>query len=473
MRGKAPAGVFSFTAVPEYSFSAMQTTAPSLRTIMAIALPMVVSQASETVMLFADRLFLSRLGEAYIAAAMSGGLSFFTLASLFAATVGYVNAIAAQYYGAGRLERCAQATTQGFYASLLFYPLLLPLMPLMRRFFLIVGHSELQVLLEYSYFRILVYGSLLMLLRNVFTGFFLGLGRSRVVMAANLTGMAINIPANYVLIFGAFGIPAMGIRGAAIGTVIGSGTIVLVFALVYFGPALRKLYRTHLEFAFRPELFGRLIRFGMPSGIETFLNVMAFNIFLQLMHSYGTEVAAAVTIAFNYDMVAFIPMIGLSFAATAIIGQRVGARDYDGAVASTRLTLKIAYTYAAAMMLLFLFATRPLITLFTSGIANADARIIPLGIVLLRLAAIYTLADATQLVFAGALRGAGDTRFVMLVSVVLHWIFACVAFVLIKVVRVSPTTMWLFFIAFVLVIGVTMLLRFRSNRWQLIKLIES
>jgi MATE family, multidrug efflux pump len=450
----------------------MKKGVPTLRSILAIALPMVVSQASETIMLFADRLFLSRIGEAYIAGAMSGGLTFFTVVSLFAATVGYVNAIAAQYYGAGRLDRCAQTAAQGFYASFLLYPLLIPLMPLVRGFFVLVGHTEIQVLLEYTYFRILMYGALLVLIRNVFTGFFLGLGRSRIVMLANMAGMAVNIPANYILIFGAFGVPAMGIRGAAIGTIIGSATIVTVFASVYFGPKIRGLYNTHRSFALIPSLLFRLLRFGLPSGVETFLNVAAFNVFLQLMHSYGTDVAAAVTITLNYDMVAFIPMIGLSFAATAIIGQRVGAKDYEGAVASTSLILKIAYSYAATMMLLFLFATRPLITLFTSGIPNAGETIIPLGIVLLRLASLYTLADATQLVFAGALRGAGDTRFVMKISVALHWLFAAAAFLLIKVLAVTPTLMWIFFITFVLCMGLVMMLRFRGGRWRSIVLIE-
>lgn len=452
----------------------MTTNSPvKLRMILAIALPMIISQASETVMLFVDRLFLSRLGEAYIAGAMSGGLSSFTMVSLFASTVGYVNAIAAQYYGAGKPDRCAQTAVQGFYASLIFFPIILPFLPLMRRFFIAVGHSEIQVLLEYSYFRILMYGSLLILLRQVFTGFFLGLGKSRIVMIANIAGMLINIPANYLLIFGGLGIPSLGIEGAAVGTLIGSATIVIVFLLFYFGPQFRRHYRTHRHWSFQRALFWRLVRFGLPSGVETFLNVMAFNFFLQLMLSYGTDVAAAVTITMNYDMVAFVPMIGLSFAATAIIGQRVGAKDYDGAEASTYLTLKLAYLYAGVMMCLFLFATRPLISVFTAELAGAEERIVPLAMVLLRLAALYTLADATQLVFAGALRGAGDTRFVMLLSVVMHWLFAMASFYLIKIAAATPVQVWFFFIIFVLSMGGAMYLRFRGGRWRSIRLIES
>ena len=443
----------------------------SLRAILIIALPMVVSQASETINLFVDRLFLSRLGEAYLAGAMSGGLTAFTGFSLFAAAVGYVNAITAQYYGAQKYRRCARTAVQGIYASLILAPFTLLFLPLGYRLFLAVGHTQSQIILEYSYFRILIFGSLLVLLRNVFTGFFLGQGRSGIVMLANLAGMVINIPANFILIFGFAGVPALGIQGAAIGTLIGGGTSVLVFAAVYFSKKTDSIFRTRSTFRPDRELLHRLFRFGMPAGVETFLNVTAFNLFLQFMLSYGPDVAAAVTITMNYDMVAFIPMIGLSFAATAVIGQHIGGKDYEGAVTSTYVITRIAFVYAGAMMLLFILLPGQLVSIFTRGLNNPGT-VIPLSITLLRMTALYTLADATQLVFAGALRGAGDTRFVMVASVIIHWIFAVTTFYLVKVVRIQPESMWGVFIFFVLILGAVMFLRFRGSQWRSIRLIE-
>jgi MATE family multidrug resistance protein len=92
---------------------------------------------------------------------------------------------------------------------------------------------------------------------------------------------------------------------------------------------------------------------------------------------------------------------------------------------------------------------------------------------MLRLAAVYTLADSAQLVFAGALRGAGDTRWVMRASIGLHWIFSATAIVLIRVFRVSPVTVWLGFIGFVVVMGVAMFTRFRTGKWEHIEMIRS
>ncbi len=443
----------------------------TLKDILAIALPMIISQASETIMLFADRLFLSRLGKEYMAAAMSGGLTSFTVVSLFGGIVGYTNALVAQYYGAKRLEKCSQSATQAIYLSVFLYPLLFLSIPLVYQFFKIVGHSSVQLNLEFSYFKILMYGSLFFLLRNSFTGFFLGIGKTRIVMFANIIGMFVNIPANYILIFGKFGLPAMGMEGAAIGTLLGSFVIFLIQLSFYFSKRYREVYGTGRDFKLRLEIFRKLIKFGTPAGLENFLNVGAFNIFIQLMHSYSVDVAAAVTITFNYDMVAFIPMIGLSFATTTIVGQQVGAKDYTGAKLGTRLSMKVGLTYAFIMMGFFIFAAGPLVRIFTRGLPGDSSVIESTAITLLRLASLYTIGDIMQLVFAGALRGAGDTRFVMKVSVVIHWIFAGISFFMIKILVVPPAIMWIFMIIFVLSLGIVLFLRFRSGKWEGIKLI--
>ena len=443
----------------------------TLQDILAIALPMIISQASETIMLFADRLFLSRLGKEFMAAAMSGGLTSFTAVSLFGGIVGYTNALVAQYYGAKRLNKCSQSANQAVYLSLFLYPMLFLSIPLVYQFFKIVGHSPSQLTLEFSYFKILMFGSIFFLLRNSFTGFFLGIGKTKVVMFANIVGMVVNIPANYILIFGKFGFPALGMEGAAIGTLLGSFVIFLIQFSVYFSRKYRILYGTGREFRIRMKLLHKLIKFGTPAGFETFLNVGAFNIFIQLMHSYSSDVAAAVTIAFNYDLVAFIPMIGLSFATTTITGQQVGANNYEGARLGVKLSMKVGLAYSTVMMVFFIIAAGPLVRVFTSGLPGSVTSIESTAIILLRLTSLYTIGDVMQLVFAGALRGAGDTKFVMIVSVVIHWIFAGISFFLIKVLVVSPILMWIFFIIFVLIMGFVMVLRFRTDRWEQIKLI--
>jgi len=444
----------------------------TFRRLLVIAVPMVISQASDTIMLFADRLFLSRLGGEYLAASMSGGLSLFMVSSFFIGTIGYVTAVVAQYYGSGRSEKCAEATFQAIVLSVLSYPVILAAAPLMKVLFSAVGQSQIQVELAYTYFHTLLFGVIFLILRHALAGFFIGIGRTTVVMVANGAGMIVNIPVNYVLIYGKIGFPALGLRGAAIGTICGNLVIFIILLAFYLRGKNREEFSTHKALKFKPEILKTLLKFGVPAGVEMFLNIAAFNLFVQTMHSYGTKVAAAVTIAFNWDIVAFLPMLGMGHAVTSLVGQSIGAGDLSEARKATFTGLKTAWVYSFTMVLVFVFFARPLVGVFMPGIADGGDEIRPLAVILLRLASIYILADSAQIVFVGALRGAGDTRWVMAVSVALHWFFAAAALVLIKIVKVDPVIAWIGFIGFIVALGIIMFLRFRSGKWKLINMIS-
>lgn len=445
----------------------------TLKRLLVIAVPMVVSQASDTIMLFVDRLFLSRLGEAYLAASMSGGLSQLMVSSFFIGTIGYVTAVVAQYYGSGKREKCAEATIQAVFLSLLSYPVILASAPLLKVLLGALGQSTLQIDLAYTYFSTLIYGVLFLILRHALAGFFIGIGRTTVVMIANAAGMVINIPVNYLLIYGKAGFPALGLRGAAIGTIAGNAVIFSILLIFYLRGRNRREFATHRSLHFRPRILRTLLKFGVPAGVEMFLNIAAFNLFVQAMHSYGTKVAAAVTIAFNWDIVAFLPMLGMGHAVTSLVGQNVGACELDEANRSTFTGLKTAWVYSSTMVLIFVFGARFLVELFLPGLGENAAEVGPLAVTLLRMASIYILADSAQIVFVGALRGAGDTRWVMAVSVALHWLFALTALFLIKGLGVSPVMAWTGFISFIVLLGVIMFLRFRSGKWRSIKMIEA
>jgi multidrug resistance protein, MATE family len=445
----------------------------SLRRMISIALPMVVSTGSETVMLFFNRWFVSFLGSDQIPASMSGGLTQFVFTSLFAGVVGYVNALTAQYHGAGRPERCVQSVTQGLFLSLAFYPLLLALIPLVHLGFAWAGHGPRQVELEFSYFRILMSGSLLFLVQGVLAGYFVGLGRTRVVMVASVLGIFANLPLSWLLTFGRMGLPRLGIQGAALGTLGGSLCIVVVLAVSYLRSPGYRAHRGRPAWKLRGELMGRLLRYGGPVGVELFVNVFAFNVFVLLMQSYGPSVAAAVTITFNWDLVAFIPMLGVGAAVTALAGQRVGAGDIPGARRVAKLGLRLAWSYAGTMVIIFVAGAPVLVEFFSRGFGAGDEQILPLARTLLRLAALYTLADATQVVFSGALRGAGDTKWVLIISGILHWVMAIGAFVLIRVIAAPPVTVWFFFIGFVISMSAAMFVRHRRGAWEKMRVVEA
>jgi len=123
------------------------------------------------------------------------------------------------------------------------------------------------------------------------------------------------------------------------------------------------------------------------------------------------------------------------------------------------------------MVLVFLLGARSLANVFLPGLEDGGTEVATMAVVFLRLAALYILADSAQLVFVGALRGAGDTRWVMVMSVTLHWGFAGVALILIKVLRVDPVLAWVCFIGVIIVMGVTFFLRFLRGKWEKIDMI--
>ena len=443
----------------------------TLKRLLIIAVPMVISQASDTIMLFVDRLFLSRLGEEYLAASMSGGLSQFMVSSFFFGTIGYVTAVVAQYYGSGRREKCAEATFQAAVLSVISYPIILAGAPLIRMFFTGIGQTPLQAELAYTYFHTLIFGSIILLLRSAIAGFFIGIGRTKVVMIANAAGMLVNIPVNYILIYGKLGFPALGLKGAAIGTICGNVVIFIILIIFYFRSKNREEFYTHKALRFNSEIFRTLIKYGIPAGIEMFLNVAAFNLFVQTMHTYGTDVAAAVTIAFNWDIVSFLPMLGVGHAVTSLVGQCVGAEDIAEARKVAFTGLKTAWVYSFTMVVIFVLFAKFLVGIFLPDINSTGADVGRLAVILLRLASIYILADSAQIVFVGALRGAGDTRWVMAASVTLHWLFAAAAIYLIRFLNVNPVTAWIVFIGFIVLLGIVMFLRFLSGKWENIKMI--
>ena len=445
-------------------------TGPMLRRLLAIALPMVVSQASQTVMLFADRLFLSRIGGLHLASALSGGVLSFTVASIFVGIAGYVNAIVAQYYGANRRENCARATAQAVYFSLAAIPVLIGAAFLAPTFFGWMQHDPAQVPLESVYAQWLLAGSVMLLVRTALSGFFLGIGRTRIVMMSSVAAIFVNIPLNYVLIFGRLGFPELGIVGAAIGTLGGSLTGTVIVLVAYLSRPMNDAYQTRSSWAFDTSMLRRLLKFGTPAGLEQFLKMLAINVFIQLLHGYGANVAAATTITFNWDIVAFIPMMGLGVATTAIVGQYMGANDVEGARKSTRLALRVGWVYSGSAMLLFFTSAPALVRVFASGF-DSTGSVTALATTMVRLAGLYTVADATQLVFSGAMRGAGDTRWVMWASVILHWLFSILAIILIRVVVAAPLSVWITFIVFIVVTSVTMFLRYRGGRWESMRVI--
>ncbi len=444
-----------------------------MREMIAIALPMIISHGCETALIFTDRLFLSRLGPEQMSAAMGGGLSSYTMLTFFLGIIGYATALTAQYLGAGRKSRCALVLSQAVLIALLAYPLILAGRPLAHWLFRLTDIPAQQLGPQILYFDILLYGTIFALLRTCFSSFFSGTGRTQVVMLGAMTAMVVNIIANYALIFGHFGMPALGIRGSAIGTIIGSLCGMLVVLAAYLRRVNRREYEVMQALRFDWTVMRKLLRFGYPAGLEMLLNMMAFTTMILVFQSHGLATAAAVTVVFNWDLVSFVPLLGLQIGVVSLVGRYMGAGRPDIAERATLSGLKMGWGYSSIILVVFVFFPEELVAVFQPATPDAVfAQAAPLAASMLRLVGIYVLADAAMIVFSGALRGAGDTFWAMCISVGLHWLLVPVLILSLKVFHASPLSAWMAIIGLFLTFSGVFYLRYRSGHWKTLSIVR-
>ena len=294
------------------------------RQVLTIAIPLVLSMGSLAIMLFVDRMFLTWYSTEAVAASMPAGMLNFALMTLFIGTAGYTGTFVAQYQGAGQYQRIGPTVWQGVYVSLIGGAVLLALVPFAGVFFRFVGHEAAIRENEIVYFRILCLGATPVIASAAVAGFFSGRGRTWPVMWVNVLATAINAVMDYALIFGHWGFPELGISGAAIATIISSIVQIIVFLALLSRPEYNLHYHSLAGWRFDPALFARLVRFGLPSGLQFFIDMIGFSIFILFMGRLGTVPLAAINIAMNVSILAFLPMIGVGIAISVLVGQSLG-----------------------------------------------------------------------------------------------------------------------------------------------------
>lgn len=440
--------------------------------MLAIALPMVVSTACDGVMTFTDRMFLSRLGPDPMNAAMAGGVAMQAMMFFFIGLTGYSTALVAQYYGSGKKLMAPVAAFQAILISLAAYPLILLFRPLVANLFPMLGVPDGQLGYQVAYFNIVIYGVGISLVRNSLSCYFSGLGKTRIVMIASLVAMIVNVGLDYVMIFGKLGFPVMGIEGAAIATVAGGFCGLVILVAAYLSKTNRIAYRVLQSFHFNREAMRKLIHFGYPAGLELFLNFIAFSAMIVLFQSRGTAAATASTIMFSWDLVSFIPLVGIEIAVTSLVGRYMGAGDPDTAHKAAMSGIKTGIFYSMVILLLFVLIPEQLALAFRPEAgSNAFNEALPMAKTMIRLASLYVLAEAMTVALVGALRGAGDTRWTMMATVTLHWTFVPVLALMFFVFEMSAVAGWLALIIAFLTFCIFLYKRYRSGKWKSIHVV--
>lgn len=392
------------------------------REVLVLALPLVVSTLSFALMHYCNRLFLTWHSTVSVAAVIQAGALSWVFYSFPLGLSMYTTTFVAQYYGAGQLTNIGRILWQAIWIGVLCVPSFVLLGWNLPMIFGWLGHSpEMQVEAQ-IYFRIVLFGLGTATIAEALTAYFVGVGRTRVVMVVNGSASLLNAILDFIFIFGWGFIPAMGIAGAALAT-----TISIWFKLglyIYYCVRARDAQRHGLfqDRSFNLRLTGRLLRFGAPQGFHFLLEGGAITLFIMLMGAVGKQASAATAIAFSANLVAFVPIMGLGEAVTTIVGREIGRRRTALAARATWTAMLIGIVYAGFFAVLY--SQFPVLFVgLHEAVDGFSKPEVEAARWMLKFVAAYCIFDAIQLLFQAALKGAGDTAFIMLTTIVLSTTF--------------------------------------------------
>lgn len=454
------------------AYNKTEKSGVSYRDLFEVALPLIITSASFTMLHFCDRMFLSWYSPVSIQAVVPAGILSFTLISFFMALCAIANSFAAQYYGAGDPENCSRAVAQSIFMALFSAPLIWLLIPVGVWMMSISGHAPAVFEQEKVYLSTLMLGGFNVPLTAAAGSFYSGRGKTKVIMLVHLIGNSINVLLNWLLIFGHGPFPELGILGAALASLVAGFVAPAILLGLYFSRGNNARYATRRTLRLHRRLFVRMLRFGLPSGIHMVLDVGSFSLFVLLLGRLDETAFLASNIVLSINMIAFMPSIGIGQAASVLVGQCMGRRNAGQAEEAAWKALKLGVVYTLLTVSTFVFFPEFYIQLFAKGGGMFD-EVYSTARLLLFCAAAWGVMEATNAVLSGALRGAGDTHFVMWFHTAVAWgFFALGEALIVLVFQWNVYACWGWAIAYFTLLAAGWIGRMKTGRWKRIELIE-
>ncbi|MDR2456007.1 MAG: MATE family efflux transporter, partial [Deltaproteobacteria bacterium] len=312
------------------------------------------------------------------------------------------------------------------------------------------------------------------------SSFLAGLGRTKAVMWVSLIGAAFNIPMNYLLIYGLrvggeVLIPDMGVRGAAIATVLSWILSAAIYAFLIFNRRMEASHKVRSVRQLEWPLMGRLLKYGWPGGLQFFMEVFAFGFFNFAVSKLDQLTLACNNIVFSIEALSFFPMIGVGQTVSIMVGQAIGRwRPKEGARATVS-GMVISSSYVFCMLLVFLLLPEEMLSLFIAEDLDSatQAFILGLGTILLRYVALYSVFDGIYLCCFGAIKGSGDVWFPMW-AMAFWGIFGLIAPISALFLFGAATieAMWLCMVLYILLLTGTGYWRYKGGKWMGMRVIE-
>ena len=384
-----------------------------VRHILALAIPAALKHLLDMIQVLIDLVMVSTLGTAAVAA-VGLSLQFMMFLAVFMTlySVGG-SAVLSRLKGQGRSKRTQVVLFNLIlFVSVLALLVTLSIYPFISLIFSVMQHDMTVTALGVDYFATLVLGLSLIFLDGLFFTYFSAMGNTHLSFYIKMASALINIILNYAFIFGHFGFEAMGVKGAALATLLATAFNLLIYLFwlkrhTFYGIIVRYSFSTIKD----------VLRIGLPATIERAISTLSFLLFVSIIAFYDTQTLAGYQIALRIEGLAFMPGFGFSVAAMTLIGQQLGAKNPEMA---EKMVLFTAYIAAAFMGFLGIFML--LFPEFLVGFFTQDIATIHEAVLYLRFVGVAQVPLAFTFVLSAALRGAADSKSSMKISLTTLWI---------------------------------------------------
>jgi multidrug resistance protein, MATE family len=474
VRFVAPGSVRNGQDARTVNDAAAAVPALTLRTLLKLAWPIVVSRSTQVVIGLADALMVAHLGQDSLAATTTGAFNTFAVLILPMGVVFIVASFASQLSGGGDPVGARRFGMYGLGLAAITQVLAFVAIPLLPLVLAPLDYTpEVRSLIsEYLWIRLLCGGAAIGI--EALANFYGGLGNTRLPMVVNVGAMILNVFGNWVLIDGRLGAPAMGVAGAALASTIATWIMFLGFAWVFFQDGRRAQsggFRIPRGLNLRE--FTRMMRFGLPSGFNWFFEFFAFNLFVNLVVAgLGTTSLAAFMAVMQINSASFMPAFAVCSAGAILVGQSIGAGRKQDVPRAVRLAWGTAAAWQSIVSLAYLVVPSVLLGPFANEEAE-QAGFLVVGARMLRLSTAWQLFDATAGAFSESLRAAGDTAFTLWARIILAWMFFMPgAWITVRVLHYGDIAAVSWVVAYLGALAAVLWWRFRGGAWKNIQLVE-
>lgn len=413
--------------------TATPTRWSTARDVVMVSVPLLLSMVGNLVMMLVDRITLARYSPETLDASGPAVFTAMTIVTFCTMTVAISRSYVAQANGRGDSAGTLTETARGTVVGLAVALLLLVTAPMVALIPQLSSRPDEVTDLESVYLVWAMRFGAIMVINTCLSSYFNGLGRTRVPMAVGLTGQAVDIFFTVGLVFGSFGLPELGMSGSAIGTLIGTGVMMVLYLVMLpraFYPALAHALRPD-----RAELrrLGARLRRGAPSGGSAGVDELAQTAFVWVAALLGPAALAANNIAVSINYVGIIPLIGLGIGCSILCANALGEGAHERVPHIVRITVGISAVYVVIISLLQILA--PSLLLGPFGLVGSDRETVDTAVATTRVLWTYSVTFMFSMIGSAVLEAFGLTRYVFTARVVVMWLFSVPAILVVSLLN--------------------------------------